>query len=178
MFSAIFKRLITCSCLAVIIFSGCKKSASGNEGVNGEAFIQFSTDYLFGGKYEFKSNTTVGGFVSKTNIADKTKIIITAVQMDGSQTGTAMLTIFVPQNYSGAISGKFENNSDENTQSGIAISISNGGIISEDYTSTSGNYSITKLTSSEIEGSFDAYCKNEAGGNNISISNGKFSGKF
>ncbi|MBS1752362.1 MAG: hypothetical protein JST63_20865 [Bacteroidetes bacterium] len=178
MFPFIFKRLTIYGFLAVSLFSGCKKSASGTEAVNGEAFIQFTTDYLLGGKYEFKSNSTIGGFATKTNTADKTKIIITAVQMDNPQIGTAMLTIYVPQNYSGAISGKFENSSNENTQSVLAISISTGGTIREDYTSIIGNYNITKLTGSEIEGSFDAYCKNETGGNNISISSGKFSGKF
>lgn len=178
MFSTIFRRLITCSFLAVSLFSGCKKSASGTEGVNGEAFIQFSTDYSFGGKNEFRSNSTVGGFATRTNTDGKTQILITAVQMDGSQIGTAMLTIYVPQDYSGAISGKFENSSTENTQAVLAIGISNAGMIQEGYTSVSGNYNITKLTGSEIEGTFDAYCKNETGGNNISLSSGKFSGKF
>lgn len=178
MFSTIFRRLITCSFLAVFLFAGCKKSASGTEGVNGDAFMQFSTDYPFGGKNEFKSNSTVGGFVTKTNTDGKTQIIITAVQMAGSQIGTAMLTIYVPKNYSGTISGKFENGSTENTEAVLAIGISNAGTIQEDYTSVSGNYNITKLTASEIEGTFDAYCKNEAGGNNLSLSSGKFSGKF
>lgn len=178
MFPTIFKRLITCSFLVVFIFSGCKKSASGTKGVNGDAFIQFSTDYLFGGKNEFKSNSTVGGFASRINAAGKTQIIITAVQMDGSQIAAAMLTIYVPQNYNGAISGKFENSSDENTHAVLAIGISNAGTNQEGYTSTSGNYNITQLTGAEIEGTFDAYCVNETSGNNISLSSGKFSGKF
>lgn len=178
MFSTILKRLITGSFLAVFLFSGCKKSASGTDSVNGEAFIQFSTDYLFGGKNEFKSNSTVGGFATRTNTGGKTQIIITAVQMDGQQTGTAMLTIYVPQNYSGAISGKFENGSTANTQAVLALGITNAGVSQEEYTSVTGNYGITKLTGSEIEGTFDAYCKNETGGNNISLSSGKFSGKF
>ena len=170
--------MLICSFLAVFIFSGCKKSASGTEGLNGDAFIQFSTDYFFGGKNEFKSNSTVGGFVTRINTAGKTQIIIAAVQMDGSQIGTAILNIYVPQNYSGAISGKFENGSDKDTQAVLAISISNAGTIQEDYTSLSGNYSITKLTDTGIEGTFNAYCRNEGSGNNISLSNGEFSGKF
>lgn len=178
MFSTVFKWLIACSFLIVFIFSGCKKSASGTQGVNGDASIQFSTDYSFGGKNEFKSNSTVGGFASKTNTTGKTQVIITAVQMDGSQIGTAMLTIYVPQNFSGAINGKFENDDNQNTQAVLAISISNGGTNQESYTSISGNYNITQLTGSEIEGTFDAYCKNEGSGNNISLSSGKFSGKF
>jgi hypothetical protein len=178
MFPTICKRLITYSFLAVFLLSGCKKSASGTDSVNGEASIQFSTDYLLGGKNEFKSNSTVGGFATKTNTDGKTQIIITAVQMDGQQIGTAMLTIYVPQNYSGAISGKFENGSTENTQAVLAIGITNAGVSQEEYTSVSGNYNITTLTGSEIEGTFDAYCKNETGGNNISLSSGKFSGKF
>ncbi|MBX2921596.1 MAG: hypothetical protein KF746_05315 [Chitinophagaceae bacterium] len=98
--------------------------------------------------------------------------------MNGPQIGTAMLTIYVPQNYSGAISGKFENDNTENTQAVLAIGISNAGTIQEGYTSVNGNYSITKLTGSEIEGTFDAYCIDETNSTNISLSSGKFLGKF
>ncbi len=166
--------------LAAFTFTGCKKSGSGDDsgGTLGKASIQFSTNKAFGGKNEFKSNSVTGGVVSKINSLNKTQISITAIQMNGTQIGTAMLVIHVPQGQTGAISGKFENGSSASTQAVLTIGISNAGANQEAYTSKTGNFSITRLTDSEIEGTFDAYCITETTNTNINLSSGKFSGKF
>lgn len=166
--------------LAAFAFTACKKSGSGDDsGASlGKASIQFSTSKSFGGKNEFKSNSVTGGVVSKANTVNKTQISITAIQMNGTQIGTAMLVLHVPQGHTGAISGKFENGSTANTQAVLTIGISNAGTSQEAYTSKTGNFNITRLTDKEIEGTFDAHCINETTNTNINLSNGKFSGKF
>lgn len=165
--------LMTGACL-----TSCKKSASGDEGLLGNASISFSTNKPFGGKSEFKSNGLAGAFSNKTNTVNRTQITITAIQTNGTQIGTAQLAIHVPLNHTGAISGTFENSSSGNTGAVLTIGISNAGTNQEAYTSKTGNFNITKLTDSEVEGTFDAYCVNESTSTNITLSNGKFSGKF
>ncbi|WP_018627170.1 hypothetical protein [Niabella aurantiaca] len=166
--------------LAAFTFTACKKSGAGDDSDAslGKASIRFSTSKAFGGKNEFKSNSVTGGLVSKVNTVNKTQISITAVQMNGTQIGTAMLVIHLPQGQTGAISGKFENGSTASTQAVLTIGISNAGASQEAYASKTGNFSITRLTDNEIEGTFDAYCINETTNANINLSSGKFSGKF
>lgn len=165
--------------LTSFAFTSCKKDKDGESGGGaGKASIQFSTNKSFGGKNEFKSNTAAGAFANKSNTVNRTQITITTIQTSGLQIGNAQLAIHVPQNHTGAISGKFENGSSANTGAVLTISTSNAGSNMEAYASKTGNFSITKLTDSEIEGTFDAYCINESSNTNITLSNGKFSGKF
>lgn len=171
-------RLTVSIFLTAFIFSSCKKGSKDGDDGMGKASIQFSTNKSFGGKNEFKSNGVVGAFANKTNTVNRTQITITAVQTNGTQIGTAQLAIHVPLNHTGAISGKFENSSSANTGAVLTISISNAGSNQEAYASKTGNYNITKLTDSEVEGTFDAYCINETTNTNINLTSGKFSGKF
>jgi len=159
-------------------FTGCKKEG-GNEGPGiGKASIQFSTNKSFGGKNEFKSNTAAGAMAVKVNTGSRMQITITAIQTNGTQIGTAQLSIHLPQNQSGPISAKFENNSQAGTGAVLQIGVGNLGSGQEAYASSTGNFNITKLTDTEVEGTFDAYCVNQSTNTNINLSNGKFSGKF
>ena len=173
------KLIVLTTLLTTIVFSSCKKSSSaGSSTTVGKSSIQFSTNKSFGGKTEFKSNSAIGGIANRVNSSNRTQITITAIQTNGTQIGTSQLVLHTPLNHTGAISGKFENSSSANTGAVLAISISNAGANAEAYASQTGNFSITKLTDTEIEGTFDAYCINETTNTNITLSNGKFSGKF
>ncbi|GAB3426635.1 hypothetical protein [Niabella aquatica] len=175
---ASLRCLTAAAILTAFSFTSCKKGSSGSDTGVGKASIQFSTNKSFGGKNEFKSNTVAGAFANKSNTVNRTQITITAIQTNGTQIGTAQLAIHVPLNHTGTISGKFESSSSANTGAVLSIGISNAGSNQESYASSTGNFNITKLTDSEIEGTFDAYCINQTSNTNITLSNGKFSGKF
>jgi hypothetical protein len=176
--NASLKGLMAAAILIASIFTSCKKGSSEENTSLGKASIQFSTNKSFGGKNEFKSNTAAGAFANKSNTVNRTQITITAIQSNGTQIGTAQFAIHVPLNHTGTISGKFENSSSANTGAVLTISTSNAGSNQESYASKTGNFNITKLTDSEVEGTFDAYCINETTNTNITLTNGKFSGKF
>ncbi len=173
-----FSVLFSIGLCISFLFTACKKEGGDNNLGIGKASIQFSTNKSFGGKNEYKSNTAAGSFANKTNTANRTQITITAIQTNGTQIGTAQLAIQVPLNHTGALSAKFENNNSTNTGAVLTIGVANLGSGQEAYTSSTGNFNITKLTDTEVEGTFDAYCVNETSNTNITLSNGKFSGKF
>lgn len=179
------KGLFTTIILSTLILSACKKDNGGDGGsgglASGGASIQFNTSSTFGGKSEFKSNAKDQSRVVKVNNLNRTQITFTCVETNLPRLSTATLTLIIAQGSStttGAISGKFENGSSAATQGQLLIGSSNAGTGSESYASSTGNFTITKLTDSEIEGSFDAYCINNTTKTNITLSNGKFAGKF
>lgn len=175
--------LVTIMLSAVVLIS-CKKDNGGggnNDLASGGASIQFNTSSSFGGKNEFKSNTKEQSKVIKINNLNRTQITFTCVETNLPRLSTATLTLIVAQGSttsSGAITGKFENGSSAATQGQLLIGSSNAGSNAESYASSTGNFTITKLTDSEIEGTFDSYCVNNTTKANISLSSGKFTGKF
>ncbi|MCH5715388.1 hypothetical protein [Niabella hibiscisoli] len=179
-----FKRIFATIILSAFIFASCKKDSSGGSSDNlasGGASIQFNTSSSFGGKNEFKSNAKEQSKVIKVNNMSRTQITFTCVETNLPRLSTATLTLIVAQGsstISGAISGKFENGASAATQGQLLIGSSNAGSGAESYASSTGNFTITKLTDSEIEGTFDAACINNTTKTNISLSSGKFAGKF
>ncbi len=180
--STTLKRVLAAAILTAVIFASCKKEGAGkNDLASGGAFIQFNTSSSFGGKNEFKSNTNEQSRVIKANNASKTQITFTCVETNLPRLSTAQLTLLIPQGAttsSGPITGKFENGSSAATQGQLLIGSSNAGSGAESYASSTGNFTITKLTETEIEGSFNAVCVNYTTKTNITLTNGKFSGKF
>lgn len=179
------KRIFATIIFLAIIFISCKKDNSGEGSsdnlASGGASIQFNTSASFGGKNEFKSNAKEQSKVIKVNNLNRTQITFTCVETNLPRLSTATLTLIVAQGSttnSGAIKGKFENGSSAATQGQLLIGSSNAGSGAESYASNTGNFTITKLTDSEIEGTFDAACINNTTKTNISLSNGKFAGKF
>jgi hypothetical protein len=182
--STTLKRGFATAILSIFILSGCKKDNNNGDSsglASGGASIQFNTSSSFGGKNEFKSNTKEQSKVIKVNNLNRTQITFTCVETNLPRLSTATLTLIVAQGSGtngGAISGKFENGASAATQGQLLIGSSNAGSGTESYASSTGNFTITKLTNSEIEGIFDAACINNTTKTNISLSNGKFAGKF
>ncbi|MGN7784581.1 hypothetical protein ACTJIJ_08645 [Niabella sp. 22666] len=178
------KQCIAATALWAALLTGCKKdNGSGDSGglSSGEASIQFNTNSSFGGKNEFKSTSKEQSKVIKVNNLNRTQITFSCVEANLPRLSTATLTLIVAQGSntnSGAITGKFENNASASTHGQLLIGSSNAGSATESYASSSGNFTITKLTDSEVEGTFDAACINNTTKTNISLSNGKFAGKF
>lgn len=178
------KQCMATTALCVVLLTGCKKdSDDGDSGglSSGGASIQFNTNNSFGGKNEFKSNSKEQSKVIKAVNGNRTQITFSCVEANLPRLSTATLTLIIPQGSStasSAITGKFENTASASTQAQLLIGSSNAGSGVESYASGTGNFSITKLTDSEIEGTFDANCVNNTTKTNISLSNGKFAGKF
>lgn len=164
---------------ALLLFSCSKKQDDAQE--TGGTMIQFTTNKSFGGKNEFKSNSPDQSKVIKINNLNKTQITFTCVEVNLPRLSTATLTLLVPQDATtaqGSLSGKFENGSGAATQAQLLIGSSNAGANQESYASSTGNFTITKLTDQEIVGHFDAHCINQSTQTNIGLSNGTFSGRF
>lgn len=181
-----FYALIVTAAIATCSLSACKKDSSTPGGgggsssglSSGQASIQFNTSAAFGGKTEFKSNQPAQSKVVKAPQGTKTNITFNAVQMDGTKLSTAMLTVIIPQDASSGIAGKFDEGHKGDAYAVLLIGSSEAGSNLQSFASSTGNFTVTKLTDTEIEGTFDTYCENTTTKTNITLSNGKFAGKF
>lgn len=176
------KLSLTAITIAMLLL-GCSKAGGGTDTnlASGQSSLEFNTNIDFGGSREYRSNTPMQSKTIKGTQATKDNITLVAIQSNGTQIATAQLSLLVPvgsTTTSGSISGKFENGSTASTQAVLVIGSSNAGSNQKSYTSKTGNFTITKLTATELEGSFDAVCENSTTNESITLTNGKFIGKF
>lgn len=176
----------------IALVSSCKKEDNKNNGgggtgipasseiTAGQCSIAFNTDKDFNGTTTINispSNTTVSVRSSSVN---KDQLTLTAVsyKLEGTsaKTTTAQLAVYVPSGSTGNLSGSFGGNGDVVAQ--IMVSNLNAGQSTPAYASKSGSIAITKLTATEVEGSFNASCVNESENTSIELTNGKFAAKF
>ena len=169
--------------LIVLLVVACnKKGGTDNKNLSsGQSSLEFKTSTDFGGTNIFKSNSPLQSKIMKGQQGSKDNITIIAIQANGMKVSTGQLSLFVPTGAttSGALlTGKFDNGSNSSTKGVLVISTSNGGANQKSYASKTGNITITKLTATEIEGTFDGICENETTKENITLTNGIFAGKF
>jgi hypothetical protein len=173
---------------AALLASCNKKENSDNANPNasnitaGQCTISFNTDKDFNGTTSINIPAGITTYAVKSPSGSIDQLSLTANKVDivgaSAKTQIAMLTIHVPTGSTtsgGSITGSFD---DDNIDAVLLISNLTAPNATPAYASESGTITITKLTATELEGSFSANCINEEEGTSIKVSNGKFAAKF
>lgn len=188
------KILFSARCLlaaSIIFFTSCSKnSTTSNPGGGtgnttnlaiGKSAIGFTTSATFGGLMNFSLNNTTGttavsvvnGTTRTINVAAReeinNKFRKAEIDIDvpsGTSTSGGNITIPLMLNSTAPMNAKLSmyNGTDINTENS--------------YFAESGTVTITKLSASEIIGTFSAVVKNVIDNSTITITNGRFSGRF
>ena len=176
--------LLTTLLAASTLFTSCKKTddvlilGSGDLPA-GKGKITFSTSSSFGGSNSFDGTNTLFSFATRQASTAYDQVTIQAIESSGTTAKTAQLTILCAKGLttsSGTINANFSNTASDNVFPVLVIS--NSANTNEAYASESGTVTITKLTTSEIEGTFSGHFINEDQGTSIEVTNGAFAGKF
>jgi hypothetical protein len=176
---------LTLTAIAALLafHTSCKKedsntgsgSAAGLDA--GKATMSFATTNGTIGSFNASNQTYNSAILSAGTTTDQ--ITITAAEA-GMSVKTAQLAITLPKSSSttsGNITGDFSQPSGSTVKPVMTIS---GGSISgsEAFTSKTGTITITKLTATEVEGTFSGNFINNSTSTNTDVSNGSFAGKF
>ncbi|MBS1588396.1 MAG: hypothetical protein JST52_02155 [Bacteroidetes bacterium] len=171
------------------LFASCKKvddlknayTGSGDLAA-GQATISFNTDKDFNGttSINIKPGSTTSAVKSSSNsVNDNIVLTATSVDISTGKISTAQLAMYVPKNStttSGNITVPFKGSSTNFAV--LTISNTNTGQSTPAYGMETGNVVITKLTATEIEGTFSGHATNDTENTSINLSNGHFAGKF
>jgi hypothetical protein len=166
---------------SVILFS-CKKSSTSTTSANldaGKSSIAFTSNPAFAGSTSYNvSNTNLTHAITATNSGVRV-VTLTTTELSGTNTRNAVLAIYLPDNAStssGNITTNF-NLSSGSTYPTFALSSTTGGSSGPSYVATDGVVTITKLTSTEIAGTFAA-TMDDGGSSTLTLTSGSFAGKF
>jgi hypothetical protein len=171
---------------ATVLVASCKKDDNNNSNPGssnipaGQATISFNTDKDFGGTTSINIPASVSTTGIRANNGTMDQIAMVAAQYQGSAVSTANLSIFVDAGAStsaGNISADFNGSGNTNI---AVLTISNTSVSGQSsaYTSETGTVTITKLSATEVEGTFSCNAVNESTSTNIGVTNGKFAAKF
>gem|GEM_PF-2639413 len=170
----------------VALFASCKKDDKNNSNPSssnitaGQCTISFDTDKDFNGTTSVSIAASATTSAVRANNNTKDQLTLTAAGYSGTSVSTASLTVYVDAGATtsnGNISADF-NSSTSNDVAVLTINRTNGSGSSAAYSSKTGTVTITKLTTSEVEGTFSCNAVNESSNTSINVSNGKFAGKF
>lgn len=182
------KIAITAAIIAstTLMFS-CKKNDNNNSTPSasnitpGQCTISFDTDKDFAGTKSVKISPSVTTAAGKTTNGSKDQMTLTAAAYSGTTVSSASLSVFVSTGATtanGAINGNFNSSGSMNELAVLTISRTSVGGQTASYASKTGTFTITKLTTTELEGSFSCNAVNESENTSINVSNGKFAAKF
>ena len=171
---------------AAALFSSCNKTDSitnpggGSGGLAaGKGTITFSTSGGYGSSNAFDGTNTLYSSAIRQASTAYDQVTIQAIQYAGIDTKTANFIILCKKGLttsSGTITADFANKGSDDIKP--ILTISNSANPDQAYGSESGTVTITKLTSTEIEGTFSGKFINEDKGTSTMVSSGKFAGKF
>lgn len=184
--------------LGITAFSSCKKKDDNNANPKpssgnltaGTAAITFNTDADFAGTTSYNPAKPIQTIAVRQTSGGGIYDQITLTVQDVDYSNVANITsrnsqfvVYVATNAStanGPINAKFENTSSDAVWPTMVISATRGTNANDAlaFASKTGTVIITKLTSTEIEGTFDGHFVNEDKGTSINLSNGGFAGKF
>lgn len=166
-----------CAIGFAMMFTSCKKSDSFTSSGNlnpGEGSISFSTNNSTYGNFD-GSNLTSSAVL--THSGSKDQITITVMKLSGTSSKSAQLSILVnagSNTTSGAIVGDFNNSSSAAMAPTMIIGSSGGA----NFASDAGVVTITKLTATEVEGTFSGKFINQNDNTSTDVTSGQFAGKF
>ncbi len=169
-----------------LAFSSCKKddAARGGGSANldaGKSSVAFNSSTSFAGSTSFSQSNTATCLAVTTASASLRNISLSATEVSGTNTRTAQFLIIVPADAStasGNLIGDLSIPNGATILPTITLSSTNGSTPNASYSTESGTLTITKLTASEIEGTFSGTVKEVGGSATFNLSNGSFAGKF
>lgn len=177
------------SFVLLAIIPSCKKSddaavAAGAQGSgslsSGKASIVFNTSAAFAGGTSFSQSNTAST-LAQTSTGTFRTIALSATEVSGTSTRTAFLNISVPASantVSGNLTGDFANPNNATILPVLTLTSTSGASNGIAYASQTGTCTITKLTATEIEGTFSCVVKDTNGTATLSVTSGSFAGKF
>ena len=171
--------------IGVSLFTSCNKTddvlnnnGSGNL-TAGKGRITFNTNVNFAGSTSYDGSGAVNNVATRTQGAGTfDQITILNTTISGTTARTAEMIIELDRSLtttSGNLNSDFSNQS---SASIIPIFTISGTTNNDAYASQSGAVVITKLTATEIEGTFSGHLVNDNNHTSIEVSNGTFAGKF
>ena len=169
------------------ITSSCKKSndpapAAGSGSLNaGKSAISFSNTGSFAGGTAFSVSNTAATQAASSAGGSSRSIVLSATEISGSNSRSAGFILSVPANASttsGNLTGDFANPNNAVILPSLTLSSTTGATNGISYISQSGTCTITKLTATEIEGTFSCVVKDANGTTTLSLTGGTFAGKF
>lgn len=185
--------LLTTSVLAVLTATSCKKEDNNSTSSNtsssslttGTSYLSFTTDIAYNGKTSHEYKHSVPSYVSqcKRQTVGSGEVLILdgggATNMTNVTNNMVRLNVTTGATTSG---GNITlNMDDQNTDFIMTFSesrVSGTTATVEAMSMESGKVLITKLSATEIEGTFSGTAVNEDDNKTYKVTNGKFSGKF
>lgn len=170
-----------------VLFASCKKDDNSNSNPTssnipaGQATISFNTDKDFGGTTSINIPASATTSAVRVNNGTKDQITLIAASTQGSSVSTANFSVYMDAGAStsaGNITANFDNSGSNNDVAVLAISNTSLSGQSIAYASKTGTVTITKLSATEVEGTFSCNAVNESTNTNIGVTNGKFAAKF
>lgn len=168
---------------SILLFSACKKDDSNNAKTLGLGKGSISFNTSSGGFGNFSGGSSIQSTANFTanGVGGRYQITILDYQTNGTSLKSAQLSILLKagsNTSNGSITGSFDANSNADVNPNLIIASSNGTTAGEGYSSKTGSITITKLTSTEIEGTFSGTFENQTENTTTEVTNGKFAGKF
>lgn len=146
----------------------------------GRSGIVFNTNTNFVSSTAFNVRNTATTSAS-SNVSGSTRTInLIATEVNGTATRTATISISLPETSStttGNITSDLSIPLGSTVVASVMLTSSTGSTLGTTYNSNAGTLTITKLTNTEIEGTFNGNL-DDSGTNAIVITNGTFAGKF
>lgn len=180
----------------VLLISSCKKTDAISNALNpagsgdvaaGKSIIKFNTDAAFQGSTTFNVSNSLTTPTSAVSITSGSIRNVTVTATETSVSGTtattrsAQLVLLLPpgaNTNSGNLTANFAETSGTATIIPAFSLSSSNGTSSASYVSHTGTVTITKLTSTEVEGTFSVVVKNDGETITYNVTNGSFAGKF
>ncbi len=147
----------------------------------GQCTFSFNTDKDFNGTKSINIPASATSSATKTDNLNTTQITLIAnnFSVGSGKIASAQMTISVPKGSTtsgGNISVPFSGSSTQTAT--LIVSNLTAGQSKPAYAAETGTVVITKLTATDVEGTFSCYAVNDDDKTSINLSNGKFAGKF
>ena len=185
------KKMFSGPCIAILatalFLSSCKKDSNstnrtGSSNLDaGKAAIALTASTNFGGSTSFDvANTLTTTAITQTSSSLR-NISLAANDLSGTNTRTVMIMIIAPSDAStsgGNLTGDLSLPNGATILPTVTMYTTSAGTPGPTFSSESGTLTITKLTATEIEGSFSGTMKDVNSSSTFTVSNGTFAGKF
>lgn len=162
-------------------FASCDKDSPKGELDSGRANISFTSNPAFEGSSSFSINNTNSTSTSLELLGSARNIKLMASEKENNMGRTITLDIILSgtaNTTNGNIKVDLSKISGGLPLGKIVLKNNLSLLGSPTYTSNAGTLTITKLSSAEIQGTFDGSFVDNFGNTTFNVSNGQFAGKF
>lgn len=147
---------------------------------SGKSQLGFAVSPSFYGSNSFNVSNSSNTFAFSQTSNGIRQVQVKAIDQNGSNAKTVFLFMVFPQaatTNSGNITIDFTNPPSNPYTAKLVLAYTQDTIQSPDYTSVSGNVTMTRLTTKEVAGTFQGTVS-DTSGNVLTISGGTFEGRF